>query len=270
MGLIVRGLDNGFATIQQVYWRGIAAFSIGFLLFFRDIDFKKLLKIKKNEWFLFFYRNFLTYVLGVVFFTKAIITTKLANVVLIGILPFGALWGAVIFKEKLNLKRILYILGAFIGAALIVIKDFSSSFVFGKGEIYALISIVFYSLGTILRKKHSNLLNDKEITVLNFVFGFVFVFAASMISKEPLSANWSMNLFWVLILAGCYNVAMTYLLNYGYKRIEAVVATNILSLEGVFGILIGLLFFLEVPTIKELIGGVLIITCAYLMNKDFS
>lgn len=71
----------------------------------------------------------------------------------------------------------------------------------------------------------------------------------------------------VVLGAGIFNLVNLLLTNYGFSRIKAVLASNILALESIFAILIGFLFFRELPNLKEIIGGVLILFSVIKMNK---
>ena len=68
-------------------------------------------------------------------------------------------------------------------------------------------------------------------------------------------------------MATSINVFNTYLTNYGFQKIEAVLASNILTLEALFAVILGFVFYREVPLIKDLFGGVVIISAVIAMNK---
>ena len=70
-----------------------------------------------------------------------------------------------------------------------------------------------------------------------------------------------------IIGAGTFNVANVFLINYGFEKVDAVLASNILTLESFFAILLGFLFYGEIPLVKELIGGAIIISSVIWMNQ---
>ncbi len=55
--------------------------------------------------------------------------------------------------------------------------------------------------------------------------------------------------------------------NYGFEQIKTSIASNILTLEMFFAVLIGLVIYQEVPSLKEIIGGVLILFSVIQMNR---
>jgi drug/metabolite transporter (DMT)-like permease len=70
----------------------------------------------------------------------------------------------------------------------------------------------------------------------------------------------------IIILAGLNFVLIGFFTNYGFEKVEAIIANNILILDSVFGIILGFLLYQEIPTIRELIGGIIIVISAVLMN----
>ncbi|MEK7522472.1 MAG: EamA family transporter, partial [Patescibacteria group bacterium] len=71
----------------------------------------------------------------------------------------------------------------------------------------------------------------------------------------------------VVLGAGVFNVGNLFLTNYGLERVEAVLASNLFALELIFALLIGFLFYRELPNLKEIFGGVLILFSVVQMNK---
>ncbi|OGC45228.1 hypothetical protein A2V49_01335 [candidate division WWE3 bacterium RBG_19FT_COMBO_34_6] len=268
MGLFVRYLATSFEIFQQIYLRIFAAFVIALIVFNRKLDFSKLLKISVKEWGLISLRAFCFYILGVNLYTRALLLTKYSNVSFIGSLPITALFGFLLFKEKLGLKKILLIVLAFVGVFLISVTDYSNLLKWGLGDIYALISAVFFSFGYVTRRWHSNLLNNQEITALTFFLGIFMLLFASFVSGEGVpTTGWGLGIGLAILGAGFFNVMNNYLSNYGFQKVEAILASNILTLESFFAVLLGFLFFREFPSLKELFGGLLIVLAVVLMNE---
>lgn len=62
---------------------------------------------------------------------------------------------------------------------------------------------------------------------------------------------------------------VSYVVLYGYKVLEAQVASILLLAEIIFGIAIGYFAYQEIPTITTLIGGLCIVAALTLPNIDF-
>lgn len=268
MGLFIRYLNTSFSILQQVYLRILIAFLISLAVFYKDLDFSKLKKISFKEWLLLTFRATAFYLLGVNLFSQAMILTKYSNVSFIRSLPMTAVLGLVLLGEKFTRKKILFVLSAFIGVILIGVKDFSNILIFGKGETVAFLSILFMPLSNVLRKWHTNLLNNKEITQLMFAIAFVMVLATSLFLNEELpTTKWNIILILALFGAGLFNVFIIFFTNYGYQRVKAVLANNIITAESLFALGIGYIFYKELPTFKELFGSAIILYSAIQMNR---
>lgn len=269
MGIFARYMEEMSLTLfQQVYLRITAAFLLTFIIFRKKINPKKLLKVPRKDWLILLLRSLTMYVFGVSLFTYGIINAKYSNVSFISALPLTAVFGFLLLKEKLTLKKVLYVLLAFLGVVFISVPDFNNIFLWGKGELMTLISVVFFSLSYIARKWQSKALNNYEITAVIFAISMAIVFITSISLGEGLPlGNWSYFLLAIVVGAGLFNVGNLLLTNYGFERVEAVLASNILALESLFAIAIGFIFFREAPVIRELIGGTLILASVIKMNQ---
>lgn len=266
-GFFTRYLSLSFGLFQQLYLRIFAGLIIGFLIFGKNFRFSKLKKISTKEWVLMIFRAIAYYLLGAALFNKAILVTKISTVSFISSLPMTAILGFLILKEKATLQKILLICLSFVGVLIISIKSISD-FSFGYGEILALISCFFVSLSIIFRKYQTKLLNNVEITQIQLFIAFIFIFFASIFVKEGLPINnWNINVSLIVLLSGLANVLMIFFTNYGFEHVKTSIASNILTMEMFFAVLIGLAVYKEFPTMKEAIGGILILFSVIQMNK---
>jgi len=268
MGLFARYLATGFLLFQQVYLRMLAALIVGIIVFRKQIDFSKFKRVSFKEWAVIILRSVCYSLFGIILFTQAILVTKYANVSFIGALPMTAVLGFIIIGEKFTWKKAFYVLLAFIGVFLISVKDYSHLLDWGRGEVLALISTVFFSVSYVARKWQSNLLNNKELTVINFLVAFFVVFLVSIFKGDGLPlVGWNWGLLIAVVGAGAFNTMNVFLTNYGFQKIEAVLASNILTLESFFAIILGFIFYKEAPLLKDLFGGVIITVAVIAMNR---
>ncbi|MFA6017025.1 MAG: DMT family transporter [Patescibacteria group bacterium] len=266
-GFFTRYLSVSFGFFQQLYLRIFAGLIIGFLMFGKSFDFSKLKKITPGEWLLLIFRAAAYYLLGAALFNKAVLLTKISTVAFIGAIPMTAVLGFLILKEKVSLKKIIYISLSFAGVIAISINNFSS-FAFGQGEIFAIISNFFAALSIIFRKYQTKLLNNVEITQIQLFIAFIFILIASLLAREGLPINnWNGSVLLIILLSGLANVLMIFFTNYGFEHVKTSIASNILTLEMFFAVLIGLIIYREVPSLKEILGGALILFSVIQMNK---
>jgi drug/metabolite transporter (DMT)-like permease len=268
MGLFVRYLSLSFDLFQQLYLRLFSATFLGFFIFGKSLNFSKLKKVSPGEWGLLVFRAVCYYLIGVALFTKAVLLTKISTVSFIGSLPMTAVLGFIVLREKITSKKIMYISLAFLGVVIISIKDFSSVFSWGIGEVITFVSVVITSLAIVLRKHQTKILTNNEITQIMLGLGFLFVFVTSLVVGEGLPlTGWSGNTLLVLVVAGLVNIALMFLTNYGFDKIKTSVASNILTMEMFFAVILGLLFFKEIPNTKEFVGAFLILVSVLKMNQ---
>ena len=267
IGIFARVLQSNFAIFQQSYLRMFLALLLGFLFFFNDLHWSKLTKISKTDWIVLIARSFSYYFLGVILFTLAVFNTTLGNVSLIQALPFVAIFGILFFKEKLTLWKFIFLLLSFIGVAFISIHSFADIFIWGKGQTLSLISAVFFSFSFIARRWQSSYLNNKEMTQIMLFFAVIFLLVGSLFFKEGLPLHgWTWISIGALIISGLFNVAMLFLMNYGFANVKPLLASNLLTLEAFFAIILGFLLYKEIPNIKDILGGGLIIAAVIGMN----
>lgn len=268
MGAFSRYLSSGFTLLQQVYLRVFAAFLLGLLFFHNDLHLDKLKKISKREWGILFMRAFFGNLLGVSLLTKAYLMTSYSNVAFIGALPMIAILGVVLFKEKLTPRKFSLILLSFLGVVLIAIKDYSHLFEWGTGEIVAFLSTVALAISYVTRKCHGDLLNNKEIVQITLFFAFFMIFITSLVAGDHLPTVWNTQLFVAVMGAGLFNMIIFFLTNYGFQRVEAIVAGNIVTLKSVFATILGILLYREIPSLKDILGGGIIVGSVILMNQS--
>lgn len=266
--LIPRFLSTSFQLMQQVYLRIFAGFLISLFIFRKQINFGKILKMPLKEWTIIVLRAAIYYLFGVVLYTQALLLTKISNVVLIGAIPSTAVLGFIILREKATLPKLLLVLLSTLGVFIISVKNFSNLFSLGQGEVMALFSTFLASLGFISRRWHGKDLNDREISTLILFFAAFLIFLISTIKGEGLPvSNWNWGIFLALLLGGFLIAAISFLMNYGFSRVNAVLGSNIIATEPVFAIFFAFLVFRELPVVKEVLGGLFIVGSAIAMNK---
>lgn len=270
MGIFARSLSADLSLFQQVYSRLFLAFIFSAFLFSKYIRWNKIFRLPKREWGVLFSRSVLQHLLGVVLVTAAVLHTKLGVVSLIQTLPVVSLLAVIFLKERLTTAKTFLIILASIGVFILTVRGSSGFNGFGRGEIYAILAAIAFSFGYISRHWHKAGLNNQEITTVMFFISTIVIFIASLLVGEGLPKLGSYGhhtIIIALIGSGLFNVANLFLSNYGFEHVKAVTAGNILTLEALFGVVLGYLFYGETLTISEYVGGLLVITSVILMNN---
>lgn len=267
-GFFTRYFSVSFGFFEQLYLRIFAGFILGYLIFGKQIKLSKLKKISIKEWLLLVFRAAAYYLLGAAMFNKAVLLTKISTVSFISSLPMTAILGFIILREKVTPQKLIYIFLSFVGVVIISVKSFSNLLVWGPGETLALLSTTFVSLSIVFRRFQTKLLTNLEMTQIILFLATLFLLAASFFAKESLPIrNWNWTILFMVFLTGLANVAMIFFTNYGFEYVENSLASNILTLEMVFAVIIGFIIYREVPTSKDWIGGMLILFSVIQMNK---
>ena len=267
MGVFARYLGTSFDLFEQTYLRIGVAFVLGIVIFGRSLSIKKLRTLPRKDVIVLVFRAICLYT-GVVLFTEGILHTKLGNASFVAALPLLPLFGYFLLKESIKLRTILYIIVGFIGISLIGIQDLSQ-LSFGYGEMMALLSVIAFDFSYVARRWHSGHLNDKESAVFMFAVGAVFLFISSIVAGEalPTGDQFTPWIIGTLIVAAVFNLLNLYLTNYGFKKVKAAVAGNILTLETVIALGYSVFLFHEVPLLQELLGSALVLLSVYQVNK---
>lgn len=264
----IRYLGLSLPLFQQIYLTTGIGFLISLLIFRRTLTLSKLKKISLRDWGTIILRILVGYVIAVPLYREAIAISKISNVTFLQAIPFAAVFGWVLFKEKFTFLKLFYVLVAFAGIVLISVSDFSSIFSFGKGELFSIISAAFFTLSFLARKWMSDDLTDQELTQVILFISTLILFAVSIgIGEGMPSIKWTTVLFWAALFTGFFNAVNIFLINYGFKKVKAVLAGNIITLESVFALILAFIFFRELPVLKELVGGLLILASVIQMNK---
>jgi len=268
IAITVRYLSDFYTLYQQLYLTIGAAFIISLFIFPRTLNAQRLKKIPSKDWGIMVFRIVIGYLIGASLYRTALTLTKISNVTFIQSIPFAALFGWLIFKEKFTLPKFLLIVLAYIGVVIISVKDFSSSLSFGRGELFSLISSALFSLSYVARKWQSDYLNDKEISQILLFVGTLVLFMASFLRGEGLpQISWQAVALLSIFLTGLFNAINIFLINFGFNNVKVVLASNILTLESIFALILAFIFYKELPTLRELFGGILIVGSVIQMNR---
>ncbi len=269
MAVIARYLGNGLGLFEQWYLRYAVAFAVSLVVFWRKITLTKFLKLSRREWLVLLFRVVTGQVIGLGLFTLAAERAEVGIVSFMQVLPVLPLLGVMLFRERLTWQKSVLTLLSFVGAALVVVTSLHSLTHLNEGALLSLVSAVFYSAMLVTRKWHDGTLNNREITVAMLGFSCLSAYVLSVIFDHRWtipSSHWNMHFVLVVAAAGALSVPVNLLISYGFEKVSAVVAGNILTLEEVFGVLFGYLFYREILSLREIIGGLIILFSVVLMN----
>ena len=86
------------------------------------------------------------------------------------------------------------------------------------------------------------------------------VFLASILYGEGLPDAITAHSCLVLIISGAFIAINVLAIQYGFQKVDAITAGAVLNMEIVFAILLGYFAYGEVLSLREMIGGLLIVS----------
>ena len=259
-GLFVRELSYlNFSTYEIVFLRLLTAttlISIGFLIFN-----KKVYNIKLKDLWCFIG----TGVVGVLgcsvcyFATMERASLSVACILMYTAPIFVTVFSAILFKEKITKVKIIGLILTFLGCVLCSYKKggFALSiptFFIGIGS-----GICYGSYSIFSRFAINKGYDSKTILVYSFIFALLG--SSLLVPYKNLISNIQGGFNFVLPTVGLGIIATTvpyWLYTMGLKKVENSKASIIACLEIVASLLVGLIFYLEIPSIYNIIGIILV------------
>lgn len=260
-GIMARYFTAHFGVFEQWYLRFFIATVITVIVFRRHIDYKKYLRISKKEWLVTVVRGLVEFVIAAWLYALSTHYTTIGSVAAMQILPFTAVFGLTLFRERVSKMMFGLIILSFVGAAIVALHDIGR-FQFGVGELMSLVAGALFSLTLVLRKKQTGELNNHELVLGVTVTAFVGNYVLNLASGGPWlphTAGIPPVVWWLLIVAGALSALMSLLANYGFEHVRATTASIILDLELVFGVMFGFVLYRETLTAQQAVGALIIL-----------
>ncbi len=197
--------------------------------------------------------------LGLGFFTQTIgqkstTTTNVAfltsvNIVLI---PFSSYF---IIKKKIQMRSII---AAFITLVGIAFLTLGSTFQINLGDFYILLCALFFALYASATDKYAKEEDPTILVFLQFVTIAILATTAFFLSEEKAVLN-PASIGSIIYLGIFSNLIASLFYTFGLKHTSAERASIILSLESVFGSILGIILFSEPYNYKLFFGSALIL-----------
>lgn len=157
-------------------------------------------------------------------------------------------------NKKPKRKFWLAVLIAFIGMYLLCMNGNES---LEKGDLYVLVSIIFFAYQIILIDKYGKELDPLAYCAVQQTTSATVSGSLAMIIEKPQFSNIGNMIFPVLYVMFMSGLVAQIFQNKYQKLVSFTLASLIMSLESVFGALGGMIFLHQFLTVKELIGCIL-------------
>jgi O-acetylserine/cysteine efflux transporter len=202
----------------------------------------------------------------------AIDVSSLISPIIIGsqlTIPFGLILSKFFLNETISFKKWFLILLSFIG---IIIVSYDPKF--GQeilGLIFVILMAFFYAIANILSRFLKNISTIDQIGWHSLIGFLVLLFLSFLLEANPTKQIYPLNFSGLLVAfhAGLFVSLIGHGgLFYLYKFYPVSVILPFYSLFPIFGLILTFLIFFEIPGIYEIIGGIMVITSVYLINKN--
>lgn len=199
---------------------------------------------------------------GVVLNFYAIANLTLADSSMLGKLSpiFVTIMACIFLKEKIDNKQVLSIIITFLGALLVIKPEFSLEMLPSLSGIMSAASAgVAYTLLRYLKDKES------PDTIIFYFSLISVVFTAPFALAEYVQPTFTQ--LGLLLATGVFASVGQFGITYAYKFAKATEVSIYNYSAIVFGIILGFIFFGEIPDTLSLLGGVIIIAVAFYIFK---
>jgi len=241
------------------------------IVFICLIPFWRFKMPEKKYWLPLFFFSICMGFMANLFLTLSLKEAVIVSPIIIGsqlAIPFAILLSSFFLKEKVSFRKWIFIFTSFIGVGILAFDPLI------KNEIFALLLISFMAFFYASAQVFSRYLKELDVTMTNCImglFGFFFLFITSYIF-EGNTLNNLINInfkSWLLILHSAIFVSIAAHMSmfYLYKIYPVNKVFPFYALFPIFGILQTMVIFNEIPTLIVFLGGLIVITSIYLLNK---
>ena len=269
--VVARGGVEHVPPISLAFWRWSTVFFLLILFNYKIFNKKKILLKEYKE--LFFLGFMGCGVCGAFPFIAGQTTTIINMGIIYTSSPiFIILLSYFLFKEKMNLFKLIGLFTCLVGVLIIIIKgDYLSliSLKFTKGDLWMLGASVGWALYSIFLFNWKSSLNVFErFTAISF-FGALsllpfYIFEQNFVSNTIFDMKF---LFWIIFAAISPGIIAFILYTYTQKYLGATTTGFTLYLFTVYGAFYGILFFGETLELFHLYGTFLVFLGVYLVRK---
>jgi len=242
-----------------------------FIVFICLIPFWKFKVPEKKYWLPLFFFSICMGFMANLFMTLSLKEAAIVSPIIIGsqlAIPFAILLSSFFLKEKVSLKKWFFIFTSFVGVSILSFDPLI------KNEIFALFLISFMAFFYASAQVFSRYLKELDVTLTNCIMGlcgFFFLFITSYIFEgDTLNNLININFkSWLLISHSAIFVSIAAHMSmfYLYKIYPVNKVFPFYALFPIFGILQTMVIFNEIPTLIVFLGGFIVITSIYLLNR---
>ena len=249
---------TGIPLFEKVFFRNLISLGVAFFMLKKSSA--PMFGRRENQLALLARSSF--GLAGVVLNFYAISKLTLADSSMLGKLSpiFVTIMACIFLKEKIDNKQILSIIVTFLGALLVIKPEFSLEMLPSLAGILSAASAgIAYTLLRYLKDKES------PDTIIFYFSLISVVFTAPFALAEYVQPTFTQ--LGLLLATGVFASVGQFGITYAYKFAKATEVSIYNYSAIVFGIILGFIFFGEIPDTLSLLGGAIIIAVAFYIFK---
>lgn len=183
---------------------------------------------------------------------------------------FMVLFSAIVLKEKISMKNISCMMLALLGLFMLLKageSDSINNYNHTRGIIFGLLGAILYAIIVILNKFIKGL-SPIQITLSQLAISTIVLL--SIVARNGIEnlKNLSVNVWFLIIILGAIHTGFAYLLYFpSLKDVEAKAIAIISYIDPITAIIISAIVLKEPMTSIQMLGGVLILSSAYINEK---
>lgn len=193
------------------------------------------------------------------FFQSIKVSTVAVGMISYATFPvFAALIEPFLFDEKFRIRDLLPAFAAFLGAAVLVpALDIGNAIT--QGVFWGILSGLTFALLSVFNRKYVRTYSGLVIAFYEDTAAAVFLFPALLLLEFHIGLRDIL----LLVFLGVFSTAVAHsLFISGMRHVKARSASIIAALEPVYGILFALVILREIPSLRTVLGGILIVGAA--------
>lgn len=250
MGALVKYATEDLPSMEAVFFRA----AVTLIIITPWMIYKKIPLLGKNRLLLLTRSAFGFIALGLTFYVTSKIHLADVSILNRTSVLFVALLSAFFLREKVSAPLIIYIICAFLGAAMVVKPQLNMV------NIPGLLGLAAGFFAAIAYVSVKALHKTESFFTIVFSFSFFSTFASLIFFHQQFVMPQGFHWFALIGLGLCGTIAQL-LMTYAYKHTEASIVTPYSFITVIFSALWGMFFWGEIPDIWSAFGGILIIAC---------
>ncbi len=257
--ITVRHLGSDLPAVEAAFIR----YSFGLLLLLPVIIKMRWRQLTRQSMTLYSLRG-LAHGIAVMLWFYAMARIPIAEVTAIGYTTpiFTTIGAVLIFRERIQVRRILAIFIGFIGTVIILRPGYVS---IELGSIAQLIAAPLFAVSFLFTKKLTRTEDSRDILVMLSIFCTLVLLPGAILQWRSPTAT---ELMWLMLVAALAT-AGHYALTMSFAKAPLTVTQPYAFLQLVWAIIFGYLLFGEVPDVWVCLGGAIIVgSVTYMTHRE--